>query len=157
MISEEDRRFMLLALKEAEKAYAEDEVPVGCVIVKDGRVIARGYNRVESLLDPTAHAEILCIGAAAQALDNWRLSGADIYITLEPCPMCAGAIQLARLSRVIWGAPDLRLGAGGTWVNLLAEKHPFHTVKCVSGVEKEASEYLMKKFFLEKRKKSGEE
>jgi len=147
--------FMNEALKEARKAYSQDEVPVGCVLVKDDKIIARGHNSVEKLQDPTAHAEILCIGAAAEFVQNWRLVNTTLYCTLEPCLMCAGAIQLARISRVVWGAPDLRLGACGSWINVFAQKHPFHTVEC-SKIYCEESERLMKQFFIEKRKQKNE-
>lgn len=149
---EQDSFFMGQALKEAEKAFRQDEVPVGCVIVKDGIVIARGHNSVEQLKDPTAHAEILCIGAAASYLNNWRLLDTTLYCTLEPCLMCAGAIQLARIRRIVWGAPDLRLGAGGSWINVFTETHPFHKkVECSPGVCSAAAEALMKDFFLKRR------
>ncbi|WP_348662996.1 tRNA adenosine(34) deaminase TadA [Chlamydia vaughanii] len=154
---EKDIFFMKQALKEARQAYDLDEVPVGCVIVKDNKIIARGHNTVEQLQDPTAHAEILCIGAAAQYLENWRLSDTVLYCTLEPCLMCAGAIQLARIRRIVWAAPDIRLGAGGSWMNVFTQKHPFHQVECCSGVCYEESEQLMKQFFKEKRREKSEE
>ena len=94
------------AFKEAEKAFTDDEVPVGCVIVHDGRIIGRGYNRTESLQDPTAHAEMLAITSAAENLGSWRLNGATVYCTLEPCAMCAGALVLARIERLVFGATD---------------------------------------------------
>ncbi|EPP38036.1 tRNA-specific adenosine deaminase [Chlamydia avium] len=144
------------ALKEAQKAYERDEVPVGCVIVHKNKIIARGHNTVESLQDPTAHAEILCIGAAAQYLGNWRLLDTVLYCTLEPCLMCAGAIQLSRISRIVWGAPDIRLGAGGSWINVFNQRHPFHEVICNSGVCYEESEQLMKQFFKNKRDAKNE-
>ncbi|EGK69467.1 putative cytidine/deoxycytidylate deaminase family protein [Chlamydia abortus LLG] len=153
---EKDIFFMNQALKEARQAYDEDEVPVGCVIVKDNKIIARGHNTTEKLQDPTAHAEILCIGAAAQYLENWRLVDTVLYCTLEPCLMCAGAIQLARIRRIVWAAPDLRLGAGGSWLNVFKEKHPFHQVECFSGICCADAEQLMKQFFIEKRKEKNE-
>ena len=154
---EKDIYFMNQALKEARKAYDQDEVPVGCVIVQGNTIIARGHNAVERLQDPTAHAEILCIGAAAQYQNNWRLLDTVLYCTLEPCVMCAGAIQLARLSRVVWGAPDIRLGAAGSWINVFNEKHPFHKVTYHSGICCEESEQLMKQFFQNKRDMQNEE
>lgn len=153
---EKDIFFMNQALKEARQAYDEDEVPVGCVIVKDNKIIARGHNTTEKLQDPTAHAEILCIGAAAQYLENWRLVDTVLYCTLEPCLMCAGAIQQARIRRIVWAAPDLRLGAGGSWINVFKEKHPFHQVECCSGICREDTEQLMKQFFIGKRKEKNE-
>ncbi|ANH78790.1 nucleoside deaminase [Candidatus Chlamydia sanziniae] len=148
--------FMNQALKEAHKAYNEGEIPVGCVIVKENKIIARAHNTVERLKDPTAHAEILCIGMAADAVDNWRLAHTVLYCTLEPCLMCAGAIQLARIPRIVWGAPDLRLGAGGSWMNVFIQNHPFHTVLCSPSVCVEEAEGLMKQFFIEKRKEKSE-
>lgn len=142
---------MDLALKEAKKAFLADEVPVGCLIVKNNRVIAKAHNQVETLSDPTAHAEILCIGAAALALENWRLTDTTMYCTLEPCPMCAGAILSARIKKLVIGAPDVRLGACGSWIDLFALKHPFHTVEVVGGVSAEESGALLKEFFAKKR------
>ncbi|WP_080125305.1 nucleoside deaminase [Chlamydia suis] len=156
MCIEKDLFFMKQALDEARKAYERDEVPVGCVIVHEDVIIARGHNSVEQLQDPTAHAEMICISAAAEYLRNWRLKDTSLYCTLEPCLMCAGAIQLARITRIVWGAPDLRLGAGGSWVNVFLEKHPFHQVECCAGVCHQESEWLMKNFFLEKRKAKNE-
>lgn len=153
MSSEKDNYFMQFALKEAQKAYEQGEVPVGCVIVHEGKIIAKSHNTVEQLKDPTAHAEILAIGIAAAYLDNWRLINAKMYCTLEPCLMCAGAIQLARISTIVWGAKDLRLGANGSWFDVFKEKHPFHQVSCHSGILASESEYLMKQFFLEQRLK----
>ncbi|AOQ16967.1 tRNA adenosine(34) deaminase TadA [Chlamydia trachomatis] len=156
MYIEKDLFFMKKALDEARKAYEQDEVPVGCIIVHGDKIIARGHNSVEQLKDPTAHAEMICISAAAEYLENWRLKDTILYCTLEPCLMCAGAIQLARIPRIVWGAPDLRLGAGGSWLNVFLEKHPFHQVECCSGVCYQESEQLMKNFFLEKRKAKDE-
>ncbi len=153
---EKDVFFMQQAFKEARKAYDEDEVPIGCIIVKENKIIARAHNSVEKLKDATAHAEILCIGSASEALDNWRLSDTVLYCTLEPCLMCAGAIQLARISRVVWGGPDVRLGAGGSWINIFTKKHPFHTVTCTGNVCREEAEHLMKQFFIEKRREKSE-
>lgn len=119
--AELDERFMRLALHEAETAAADGEVPIGCVIVKDGRILGRGRNGMEKLKDPTAHAEILAIGSACQALSNWRLDGCTLYVTLEPCPMCAGAILNSRIARVVFAARDKRLGALGSTYDILAQ------------------------------------
>ena len=116
-----DDHFLRLALGEAQRGAEEDEVPIGCVLVKDGRILGRGYNRMEALRDPTAHAEIIAIGAACQALNNWRLDSCTLYVTLEPCPMCAGAILNSRISRVVFGARDKRLGALGSTYDILRE------------------------------------
>lgn len=151
----DDERFMLEALKEAWKAFLADEVPVGAVLVKGGRIIARGYNQVEMLKDATAHAEMLCITSGEAALENWRLAGTTLYCTIEPCSMCAGAMLLARLPVLVWGAPDIRHGANGSWVNLFATPHPMHTIEIKSGVLQEFCSTLMKDFFqLQRRKKS---
>ncbi len=152
-----DERFLRMAMREADKSAAEGEVPIGCVIVKDGRVVGRGYNRMESLRDPTAHAEILAIGAASQALENWRLDGCTLYVTLEPCPMCAGAILNGRVARVVYGARDKRLGALGSTFDILGE-NPINRVVTVDGplLEAECLD-MLRAFFrdLRSRKKSA--
>lgn len=148
----DDEKFMLEALKEAWKAYQNKEVPVGAVLVFEGRVIARGFNQVEMLRDATAHAEILCITAGESALENWRLEGTVLYCTIEPCAMCAGAMLLSRVPVLVWGAPDIRHGANGSWVDLFEKKHPTHTVDIRKGVLEPYSAQLMKSFFQERRK-----
>lgn len=145
--------FMKEALKEAKKAFDADEVPVGAVLVHKNKIIARGANQVEMLQDATAHAEMLCITSAAAALSNWRLEGTTLYSTLEPCPMCAGAILASRCMRLVWGAPDERLGANGSWVDLFAQKHPMHTIEVVSGILAEEAAILMRQFFQDKRRR----
>lgn len=152
---DDDERFMLEALKEAWKAFQADEVPVGAVIVKKGRVIARGHNQVEMLRDATAHAEMLCITAAETAEDNWRLVETALYCTIEPCSMCAGAMLLSRIPLLVWGAPDLRHGANGSWVNLFEKPHPMHTIQIKSGVLADYSADLMRQFFQNQRKKNA--
>lgn len=153
----DDERFMREALKEAKKAYAADEVPIGAVIVFEGQIIARGYNQVEMLKDATAHAEMLALTAAENAMGNWRLSGCTLYSTLEPCSMCAGAILLTRVERLVWGAPDIRHGANGSWVNLFEKPHPTHSLSIVSGVLREWCERPLKLFFQKRRKEKEEE
>ena len=153
MPQSEDERYMLEALKDAWKAYLADEVPVGAVLVKGGRIIARGYNQVEMLKDATAHAEMLCITAGEAALENWRLAGTTLYCTIEPCSMCAVAMLLARLPVLVWGAPDIRHGANGSWVNLLATPHPMHAIEIRQGVLQEQCAALMKDFFQHQRRK----
>jgi tRNA(adenine34) deaminase len=143
--------FMQEALIEAQNGFAKGEVPVGAVLVYQGQIIARFSNQVETLVDPTAHAEMLCIRHASEILGNWRLSGCTLYTTLEPCPMCAGALISSRIDRVVWGAPDLRQGAGGSLISLLGQKHPIHTVQVHSGVLAEESALLMKSFFQGRR------
>lgn len=150
----QDERFMREALKEAVRAYEKDEVPVGAVLVLENRVIARGHNQTELLQDATAHAEMLCLTAGASQLNNWRLTDATLYCTLEPCCMCAGALISSRVKRLVWGAKDLRVGANGSWIDVFAQKHPIHEVEILSGVLEEESSALLKKFFQEKRKKA---
>lgn len=151
----DDEKMMLEALKEAWKAFQADEVPIGAVLVKDSRIIARGYNQVEMLKDATAHAEMLCLTAGAAALDNWRLADTTLYCTIEPCSMCAGAMFLSRISSLVWGAPDLRHGANGSWVDLFSQKHPMHSIQVRKGILEEPSATLMKEFFLKRRKSHG--
>lgn len=149
----QDEIFMREALKEARKAFDKDEVPVGAVLVHKNRVIARGHNQVELLQDATAHAEMVCLSAAAEALGNWRLTETTLYCTLEPCCMCAGALLSARVSRLVWGAPDLRVGANGSWIDLFAQNHPIHSLEITPRVlEAEAAE-LMRSFFVKQRGK----
>ncbi len=151
-IQENDhKRFMAAALNEAEKAFEKNEVPVGAVIVKDGTIIARAYNQVEALQDPTAHAEIIAIGAAANHLGSWRLTGCTLYVTLEPCPMCAGAIVLSRLDRVVFGAYDPKMGACSTLYNITQDERLNHRVEIIAGVSDEDSRLLLREFFIRKR------
>jgi len=147
-----DEKFMLEALKEAWKAFRAEEVPIGAVLVKNGKVIARGSNQVEMLKDATAHAEMLCITAGESALENWRLAETTLYCTIEPCSMCAGAMLLARIPQLVWGAPDIRHGANGSWVNLFEKQHPMHTITIRSGVLAEYSATLLRDFFQLRRK-----
>lgn len=146
-----DERFMHEALKEAEKAFAVDEVPVGCVIVHDGVIIGRGYNRTESLQDPTAHAEILAITSASEHLGSWRLNGCTLYSTMEPCAMCAGALVLARVERLVYGAPDPKFGACGSIFNIVQSQKLNHRMALSSGILKNECVSLMQEFFKKKR------
>lgn len=148
-----DDHYMRMALREAEMAYAEGEVPIGCVIVKDGKVIGRGHNRMEGLKDCTAHAEILALGAASGALDNWRLDGCILYATLEPCPMCAGAILNGRVAKVVYGSKDKRLGALGSAYNILEGNPLNRQVEVVGEVLGEECLELVKAFFQDLRKR----
>jgi len=138
-------------MREAETAAGKGEVPVGAVVVLDGRVIGRGHNLVESLQDPTAHAEILAIGAAAGQGESWRLDGATLYVTLEPCTMCSGAILLGRVGRVVFGASDPRAGAVTSTARLL-EGNPYKLgVEIVGGILAEECGAMLKDFFQKKR------
>lgn len=147
-----DQRFMREALKEATHAYKLGEVPVGAVLVCGDRVIARGYNQVELLKDATAHAEMICLTAGASALQNWRLLETTLYCTLEPCSMCAGALLLSRVGRLVWGAPDFRHGAGGSWINLFSKPHPTHSLEVKSGILGAEAADLLRRFFQERRR-----
>ncbi len=151
--------FMNQAIREAQKAYAAKEVPIGAVIVRDSQIIARGWNQVETLKDATAHAEMLALTAAQTAMADWRLEGCTLYVTKEPCPMCAGAIVHCRPDRVVIGCPDPKGGAAGGWINLLESNPPLnHRCEVTMGVLEEESVGLLKSFFREARarKKQGE-
>jgi tRNA(adenine34) deaminase len=148
---EQHERFMVAALEEARRALDRDEVPVGAVVVRDGRIIGRGHNQREVLADPTAHAEMLAITAAASALGDWRLTGCTLYVTLEPCPMCAGAIVLARLPRVVFGAMDPKLGACGSLYSIPTDTRTNHQVELLSGVCTDESKSLLQEFFRRQR------
>ena len=131
---DDDSHFMRLALREAKRAAREQEVPVGAAVVRDGRVLARAHNRPIGLRDPTAHAEILALRRAARKLGNYRLTGCDLYVTIEPCAMCAGAIVQARVRRVVFGATDPKAGASGTALKVLNHPKLNHQVEVVAGV-----------------------
>ena len=146
-IVEADKYFMKKALEQAEKARSRDEVPVGAVLIHEDKIISEAYNQKESLNDPTAHAEILAIKEASQKLKSWRLNGATLYVTKEPCPMCAGAVVQARIERLVFGAKDDKAGAAGTIFNLLQDKRLNHQVEISSGVRQKESQELLQKFF----------
>ena len=153
-----DPHFMRLALREAYRAQAAGEVPIGAVVVHEGRVIARAWNQVETLRDATAHAEMLALTAAQQALGDWRLEGCTLYVTKEPCPMCAGAIIHCRPTRVVFALPDPKAGACGGWINLLEANPPLnHRCDISSGILAGESLDLLQGFFREARaqKKAG--
>ena len=146
-----DQYFMGEALRQAAKAYEVEEVPVGAVIVRAGRIIARAFNQVELLKDATAHAEMLAITQAEHALGDWRLTDCTLYVTKEPCPMCAGAVVHARLQRVVFGAPDPKGGAAGGALNLLQFPTLNHRCEITSGVRLDECRNLLKSFFNEQR------
>lgn len=148
---------MTQALREAEVAGSEDEVPIGAIIVHEAagggpRIIAAAHNQREQLRDPTAHAEMLAITQAAQALNNWRLEGCTLYVTLEPCPMCAGAIVLARIPRVVYGADDPKAGAANTLYRLLDDARLNHRSEVISGVLAARCGQVLSQFFAAKRR-----
>ncbi|MCL2355288.1 MAG: tRNA adenosine(34) deaminase TadA [Oscillospiraceae bacterium] len=144
------------ALKEAKKAYEKEEIPVGAVIVKDGRIVARGHNLKEIKKSTVSHAEINAINKANKKLDNWRLSDCEIYVTLEPCPMCAGAIIQARIKKIYIGAMDEKTGACGSVLNLLEYKFN-HQVEVEYGILGQDCEYILKDFFKKLREKRRQE
>jgi len=146
-----DEAFMTMALREAAAAAAHGEVPVGTVIVRDGRVIGRAHNMRETLCDPTAHAEMIALTQAAEAMQAWRLEGAVVYVTLEPCCMCAGALVLARVSRLVYGAADPKAGACGTLYNIVADERLNHRVEVTAGVMADESRALLQEFFRGRR------
>lgn len=143
---------MRAALREAAASEAIDEVPVGCVVVHDGTIVGRGHNQVEALQDATAHAEILAIGAASTALQSWRLVDCTMYVTLEPCAMCAGAIILARVPRLVYGAADPKAGACGSVLDVIHERRLNHRVEVASGLLADECGTLLKRFFARKRR-----
>lgn len=160
-----DEFFMAQAMREAERARRADEVPCGAVIVKDGRIIARGWNQVEALKDATAHAEMIALTAAQSALGDWRLEGCTLYVTKEPCPMCAGAIVHCRPDRVVFGISDPKGGAAGGWINLLDANPPLnHRCEVVRGVLHDPCLHQLQSFFRtarqaakERKRQRGEE
>lgn len=155
LIQSDDERFMREALKEAIKAFEAEEVPIGAVIVKEGKIIARGHNQVELLKDATAHAEMITITAAESICNNWRLTGTTLYCTIEPCTMCAGAILLSRVDTLVWGAPEVRLGANGSWIDIFSHDHPLHTVQVRSRVLEEWCRGIIQSFFKKRRAENG--
>ena len=155
-LSSDDERFMRMALRQAQIAFDLKEIPIGCVIVKDGVVIGKGYNQVEQLKDATAHAEIIAIGTAASTLDNWRLDGCTLYVTLEPCPMCAGAILNSRVSRVVYGSPDSRFGGCGTTIDVITNNALKRAVEVTGGILADECLGLLKGFFQQMRLEKGD-
>jgi tRNA(adenine34) deaminase len=151
----DDEDGMRAALREAHASLARDEVPIGCVIVHDGMIVGRGHNRVEGLKDATAHAEILAIGAASDALASWRLSDCTLYVTLEPCSMCAGAIVLARVTRVVFGARDPKAGACGSVLDVLREPRLNHRAELAEGVLADECGQLLRDFFTARRRRAA--
>lgn len=148
---QEKEKFMKEALKEAKKAYNKLEVPVGCVIVKEGKIIARTHNLKETKLDTTKHAEMLAIQKASQKLKAWRLLDCEMYVTLEPCSMCAGAIINSRIKKLYIGTMDEKTGAGGSVLNLFEDYTFNHKVEVETGIMKEECEKILKDFFKELR------
>lgn len=148
----DDTYFMGLALAEAEKAYALGEVPIGAVLTLDGEVVASGHNRRETWIDATAHAEMLVIQAACRKLKRWRLSGTTLYVTIEPCPMCAGALVMSRVVRLVYGSSDYKAGAVESLFNIVDNPALNHRLEVTVGVCAESCAKLIRSFFRQRRK-----
>ena len=146
-----DEGYMKLALVEAQKAFVLGEVPIGAIIVMDGEVVAVGHNMRETWNDATAHAEVVAIKADCEKLNRWRLSGATLYVTIEPCPMCAGALVMSRVDRVVYGSTDAKAGAVESIFNIVNHQALNHRLEVTSGVLEDECRNLMKKFFKERR------
>jgi tRNA(adenine34) deaminase len=146
-----DERWMADALAEAHAAAAHDDVPIGAVLVHDGQIVARGHNRREVDVDPTAHAELIALREGARALGTWRLDDCTLYVTLEPCTMCAGALVLARLGRLVFGADDPKAGAVGALYDVPRDPRLNHRVEVVRGVQAEACGEVLREFFRARR------
>ena len=146
--------WMEQAYREAEKAFEKDEVPIGAVIVADGMVVGRGYNMVETLQDPTAHAEVIAITAAANSRNSWRLEDATLYVTKEPCPMCAGAIYLSRIQQVVFGVSDSRMGACGSTLNIVQSPRLHSEVTVTCGILESKCLGILQAFFQKLRQRS---
>ena len=157
MLPEDDLRFMRAALALAETARQAGEVPVGAVLVRDGEIVGRGYNQPISGHDPTAHAEIMALRDAARRLGNYRLPGSTLYVTLEPCAMCSGAILHARVERVVFGAPDPKTGAVGSVVNLFQESRLNHHCRAEGGLLAQECGQRLSQFFAGRRRKAKDE
>ena len=149
----QDEIFMGEAIRQAKRAYKKEETPIGCVIVYDGKIIARGYNKRNWKKNTLAHAEIIAINKASKVLGDWRLEECTMYVTLEPCPMCAGAIVQARIPKVVIGSMNPKAGCGGSVINLLQMEGLNHQVETKTGVRQEECSLLMKNFFKELRLK----
>lgn len=148
-----DRRFLRSAMDVARRALDSEDVPIGAIVVFQNRIIGRGFNERERLADPTAHAEILALSAASQFMKSWRLENCTMYVTLEPCPMCAGAIVLARLARLVFGAFDPKAGACGSLYEITNDMRLNHRVETVGGVLAEPCAELLREFFRDRRAK----
>ncbi|SDF64122.1 tRNA adenosine(34) deaminase TadA [Sporolituus thermophilus] len=148
----DDYDYMGIALEEARKAYAIGEVPIGAVLVMDGAVVARAHNRRETWHDATAHAEIIVIQQACKLLGRWRLTGATLYVTIEPCPMCAGALVNSRIDRLVYGSPDYKAGAVESLFNIVQHPALNHRLEVTAGVRADECAEIMRDFFRQRRK-----
>ena len=152
--NEEHKKWMKLAFREAEKAYERGEIPIGAVVVQNGQIIGRGYNQCESLNDPTAHAEIIAITSAANTIKNWRLGNCSLYVTKEPCPMCAGALINSRIDMVIFGMYDEKEGCCGSLYQLCRDPRFKHQLAVKGGVMEDSCRLIVQDFFKKQRKKN---
>jgi tRNA(adenine34) deaminase len=149
--SKDDQRYMKMAIEQARIAEENGDVPIGAVIVHENQIIGKAYNQREQLVDPTAHAEIIALTQAAAALQSWRLNGCTIYVTLEPCPMCAGALVLARIERLVYGCDDPKTGAVKSLYNIVQDGRLNHRLKVTSGVLSDECSLLLQEFFQRRR------
>ena len=149
----DEQKFMQLALHEAKKAKSKDEIPIGAIVVNQGKVIGRGHNMKELAGDPTLHAEMIALKQAAQYFSSWRLENCSLYVTLEPCPMCAGALLQARIEKLVFGAFDKKAGACGSLYNLVQDERFNHMIEIKSGIMAEQSKKLLQDFFQKLRNK----
>ncbi len=150
----DDERYMGVAIESAKIAEDNGDVPIGAVIVREGRIIAKAYNQREQLQDPTAHAEIIALTQAASAVENWHLEGCTIYVTLEPCCMCAGALVLSRMDRLVFGCSDPKAGACGSLYNIVTDERLNHRVEVTSGVLADQCSKQLQNFFQKKRRQN---
>jgi tRNA(adenine34) deaminase len=146
-------KWMKVAFREAEKAFEQDEVPIGAVVVQNGQIIGRGYNQCESLIDPTAHAEIIAITSASNTIKDWRLKDCQLYVTKEPCPMCAGALVNARINMVIFGMYDEKEGCCGSLYQLCRDNRFKHQLTVKGGIMEDACTLIIQEFFKKQREK----
>ncbi|MDF2576585.1 MAG: yfhC [Chlamydiales bacterium] len=153
----QDHDYMQIALLEAQKAFDKGEVPIGAALVYQGQVIAQAHNQVETKNSALNHAEILCLQQGSVILNNWRLLETTLYCTLEPCCMCAGAMLLSRIKRLVWAAPDIRHGAHGSWTDLFSLQHPCHHIEVTHGIHQQESARLLKEFFRKRRIEKNKE
>ncbi|UCF44298.1 MAG: tRNA adenosine(34) deaminase TadA [Planctomycetota bacterium] len=152
----DDERYMGVAIESAKVAEENGDVPIGAVIVRDGQIIGRAYNQREQLQDPTAHAEIIALTQAAAALENWHLNGCTMYVTLEPCPMCAGALVLSRMDRLVYGCDDPKAGACGSLYNIVTDGRLNHRLQVTTGVLEEECKQQLQDFFKKRRNEKAE-
>jgi tRNA(adenine34) deaminase len=155
-VSKQDERYMQVAIEQARIAEENGDVPIGAVIVCEDRIIGKAYNQREQLQDPTAHAEIIALTQAAAALENWHLNGCTIYVTLEPCPMCAGALVLSRMDRLVYGCDDPKAGACKSLYNIVQDERLNHRLEVSAGILAEQCSKLLRDFFSQRRVKNAQ-